>query len=134
MKIEDLKLKEYKKIRDGYESACNAYLKVFCDKHGFDAGDVYWIGCDVGGIAQIGDYYVDMHTVRTDIDSGAPEEEFLEWYDYCLDAGLLEIDYPTPNFHSWIKGCPHIPKERIDEILELQRLVDSKKEELLNGI
>jgi uncharacterized phage protein (TIGR01671 family) len=107
-------------LKNNYESACNAYLKVFCRKHDFEYEPDAWVGDEVGGITCVGDCYVDMATIRTDIDQSAPEDEFVRWYDYCQRAGMLGIT--TPNFAAWLKGCP----VRTDE--ELKALEASKLE------
>jgi hypothetical protein len=56
-------------------------------------------------------------------------DEWLRWYDYCLDAHSLGLD--TPNFTSWCKGCPRLTKEQIQNIKEkrqeLKELIDSYK-------
>lgn len=40
-------------LRKNYEDACNAYLRAFCQKHGYDEDDAVnsWAAGDVGGIA-----------------------------------------------------------------------------------
>jgi hypothetical protein len=115
-----------KTIKENYETACNEYLRLFCEKHEFEFEPDSWISGDIGGIACVADYYVDMHTIRTDIDTDAPEKEFIEWHDYCVRAGLFNII--TPNFRSWIKGCPRKTESELlhlealrNEILELSK-------------
>jgi hypothetical protein len=94
------------KLKKDYRDACNAYLKEFCYKHGYSYGSpgTWWVGDDAGGIAVIGDYTVDMETIRTDIDLDAPEPEFLAHLDYCIRAANLDIT--IPGFKSWVRGCP----------------------------
>lgn len=36
-----------------YRQACNQYLALFCDKHGYDFRDTYWVGNELGDIATI---------------------------------------------------------------------------------
>lgn len=104
--------------RDLYTRGCTQYLALFCAKHGYGYGDTAWVADEVGGLAVIGDYYVDMRTIITDLDMCAPEEEFLSWYDYCLEAHDLGID--SPNYSSWLSGCPRIPEERLQHLRELR--------------
>ena len=54
-----------KTLKQNYENACIAYIQAFCDKHGYD--------CDYTDIDLIciGDLFVDMVTIRTDIDMDA---------------------------------------------------------------
>lgn len=115
-----------KKLKENYEKACNAYLEVFCCKHGFPyESGTEWVNKEVGGVACCGDYYFDMNTICTDIDSDAPEGEVLIWYDYTLDAS--EFNLPVPNYKHWLMGCPRTAKEWFDNM-------HTKREELDNLI
>jgi hypothetical protein len=113
-----------KDIKKHYENACNDYLKLFCKKHGYDYDPDAWVGNDVGGIAEVTDHYVDMTTMRADIDNDAPEKELVEWYDYSSRTGMLDI--PSPNFRNWLKGCP---RKSDAELMQLESL-RAKIEEL----
>lgn len=101
-----------------YRQACNQYLALFCDKHGYDLSDAEWVGGEPGDIATIGDYYVGMRTIIDDLEMDAPEEEFIRWYDYCLEADSLGLD--SPNYRSWLKGCPRIPEDRLQRLRHLR--------------
>ena len=76
-----------------------------------------------------------MATIRTDIDNDAPEEEFIKWYDYCLKAS--EYNITTPNFISWVRGCPRTSKEKFEELDELKRqliFLIEKEQEVLTSV
>ena len=103
---------------NAYTSACNKLLRLFCDKHEYDYDPLCWVGGDTGGVAMIGDYSVDMETIITDIKMEAPEEEFLKWYDYCLEAHDLHIT--APNYRSWLMGCPRIPEEGLQRLRDIR--------------
>ena len=122
MKIDKAKLKL------GYENACNEYLKAFLKKHGYGQDYCYWVADEVGGIAEIGDYFVSMETIITDIDWEVPEEEFLKWYDYCLETGFLGCE--TPSYKSWIRGFPVRTSEEIAEMNAKQKQIEDLKQEL----
>ena len=107
-----------------YQQACNQYLELFCEKHGYDLRDAEWVGGEPGSIAEMGDYFVGMQTIIDDLTMDAPEEEFIRWYDYCLEADALGLD--SPNFRSWLKGCPRIPEDRLQR---LRNLRDELREE-----
>lgn len=109
---------------NNHNSACWAYTHAFCEKHEYDIDGIYWVGKNVGGIAEINGYYVDLETIRVDVDSLCSEDEFLKWYDYCLRIGTLGA--ATPNFDSWLRKCP-IRSEA--EILEMEK-TRAKIEEL----
>ena len=115
-------------LKTNYKKACNGYLAAFCKKHGYDYIDAKynWVGGDVGGIACIADYLVDMRTIIDDIQLDAPEEEFLKHYDYCLELGLLGVT-ELPNFRSWIAGCPRRSDAEIEELKRLHNNVEEAK-------
>lgn len=122
--------------KDLYNRGCNAYLQLFCEKHDYDYDDAKnsWVANEVGGIVCIADYFVDMQTIIDDVDLSTTEDEFLNWYGYCLDAAEFEL--PTPNYKSWVKGCPRTSKEAFDNLRaikhNLERAVDIEKA-LRNG-
>lgn len=109
-------------------SVCNKYLKAFCEKHDYDYEEAkdFWVAGDVGTITLCGDEYVGMNDIITDIEMNAPEEEFLKWYDYCLEC--YEVNVPSCNYESWLKKCPIHSNEELKELKENQaNKVDFKK-------
>lgn len=109
-------------LRLNYNAACNAYLAAFCEKHGYDYDPDAWTGNDPGGIAEVGDLFVSMADILTDIDMDAPEEEYAKYYDYCLRVGsVANGELQTPNYDSWLRGCPRMDEEQIARLEELQR-------------
>ena len=113
----DSEIMEKEDVRKRYEAACNGYLRLFCRKHGYGFDPDSWAAGDVGGVACVdGCCYVGMDVLRTDIDSDAPEDELLKWYDYCMRMGALDV--PSPSFGSWLKGCPRRTEE---ELLYLEK-------------
>lgn len=124
------------KLKRDFQDACNAYLKAFCEKHGYDYEDAHdsWAAGDVGGIVMCGDQFVSLVTIRTDIDMDAPEEEFLKWYDYITEVGFYNL--PTMNYEHWLKGAPRIPQESIDNIKARKQELDDiikEAEDLYKG-
>ncbi|MGN0045673.1 hypothetical protein [Alistipes indistinctus] len=115
-------------LKSDYINACNAYLKAFCEMYGFDYYPDFCIGDEVGGVIELGDYFVNINTIRTAVDKGVPREEFVKWYDYCMDCGSLGI--PSPNFDSWLRGCPRMSDEKIRELMERHHKIEELKEEL----
>lgn len=110
------------KLKRDFENACNAYLKAFCEKHGYDYEGTYWAGGDIGGMVLCGDQFVSIDTIRTDIDMDAPEEEFLKWYDYTSE--VTAYDLPSMNFQNWLKRAPRIPRESIENIKARRQELD----------
>lgn len=119
----------FTKAKDLYERGCHEYLKLFCKKHGFDYDDARqsWVGGNIGDVVMCADYYVSMETIKVDIDEGAPEEEFLRHYDYCMDA--QEFDLPIPNFRSWLMGCPRTSPEIFDKLRTIKASLEFAIEE-----
>lgn len=117
-----------------YNLGCIEYLRLFCEKHGFDYEDTKdsWVGNEVGGVACVGDYFVSMDTIIADIEMNATEDEFIKWYDYSLVAN--EFGLVVPNFKSWVKGCPRTSEETIERLRKLkQDLNDCIKREKENN-
>lgn len=113
-------------LRLSYNAVCNAYLAAFCEKHGYDYEPDAWVGNDPGGIAEVGDLFVSMADMLTDIDRDAPEEEYIKYYDYCMRVGgICDGKLNTPNYDSWLRGCPRMDEEQIARLEELQRDVRS---------
>ena len=97
-----------------YNVACNNILRLFCEKHEMHYDPSDWVADEPGSIAMIGDYAVDMATMLTDLKMDAPEEEFIRWYDYTLELGVIDATIPTPNFEHWLRGCPRYSQEHIN--------------------
>jgi hypothetical protein len=112
-----------KQLKPQYEDICNAYLHAFCEKHELSLHDAYWVTGRTGEVAGIGDYYVDMSTIRTDIDEDVPEEEWLRYYDYCLRVG--EFNMTAPNYDHWLKGCPRVSDAILERLRELHTEIDN---------
>lgn len=118
-------------IKRDYETACNNYLKLFCEKHDFDYeyAILNWVGDCIGETVEVADFYIDFQTIKEDIDSDAPKDEFIKYYDDCLRAGALDL--AIPNYKSWLLGCPRISEEKFDEIIKLKNtlieLIENEK-------
>ena len=116
--------------REYFVKGCNEYLRLFCEKHDFDYEEAKgsWVGGSVGEITMCGDYYVAMPTIIADIEMDAPETEFYKWYDYNLEA--REYGFVTPNFESWLRGCPRVNNETFEKLRGItQSLENAIKEE-----
>lgn len=118
--------------REYFEKGCNEYLRLFCEKHGFDYEEAKnslpnRLFLDV---VCIGDYFVDMRDIVTDIEQDAPEEEYEKWYFYTIDA--LNLGLTTPNYESWLKGCPRCSQEEIERLFKLKREFEEAVKEASN--
>ena len=124
--------KKRKTLQTMYRNACNNYLEAFAEKHDFDVRDCDWVGNEPGGIATVGDYYVDMQTIIHDIDSDAPEEEFVKWYDYQMSCAEAELT--SCNFQSWLRGCPRHPDETFERLSRLRKEVEEARQRLVLAV
>lgn len=106
------------KLKENYENACNAYLKAFCEKHGFDFEDArdFWVANSVGTVVCVADYFANMETIRIDIDRDAPVDEFVAWYDY--DLTMHTVGARSMNYDQWLMGV--VPRKSEAEIQWLE--------------
>lgn len=118
------------KLRENYDNACNAYLKAFCDKHDFDYDDAKksWVSNQPGTICMCGDFFVQMEDLILDVENEAEESEFFKWYDYSCECSELGIF--SPNYGSWLKGCPRLSEQQKTSIRAAKNRVELAKKEL----
>ena len=93
-----------------YRCACNALLRLFCDKQGFDPADTYWVAGRVGETADCASYFFTMDDIITDLEEDAPPGKILEWYNK-----LEELGYKV-NYRHWLHGCPAPSKSELEEL------------------
>ena len=112
------------KAREYFVKGCNEYLRLFCEKHDFDFEEAKdsWVANCVGDVTCVGDIFVGMQTIITDIEMDAHKEEFIKWYDYNLVAH--EFGFNTPNFESWLRGCPRVSEETFKKLQGLKNGLD----------
>jgi hypothetical protein len=112
------------KAREYFVKGCNEYLRLFCEKHDFDYEEAKesWVANCVGDVTCVGDIFVGMQTIIADIEMDAPEDEFIKWYDYNLVAN--EFGFTTPNFESWLRGCPRVSDETFNKLQALKNNLD----------
>lgn len=118
--------------REYFEKGCAEYLRLFCEKHEFDYEDARnsLPNRMLLDVVCIGDYFVDMRDIITDIEQDAPEDEYEKWYFYTLDAHNLGLT--TPNYVSWLKGCPRCSQEEIERLFKLKREFEEAVKEASN--
>lgn len=119
-------------LQSDYRKACNAYLEEFANKHGFSMHDCAWIADEPGGIASIGDYFVNMQEIITDIDTDAHPDEWLAYYDYSMECHQLGLT--CCNYQSWLKGCPTHSIEMMTRLRELKQDVAKAEEIFRNAV
>lgn len=111
--------------KEYFVKGCNEYLRLFCEKHDYDYEEAKesWVANCVGDVTCVGDIFVGMQTIITDIEMDAPEDEFIKWYDYNLIAH--EFGFTTPNFESWLRGCPRVSEETFKKLQGLKNDLDN---------
>jgi hypothetical protein len=114
--------------KKSYETACNEYLRIFCEKHDLDIEPYAWVGDRVGGMATVADFYVNMQDMIDNVESNAKRIEFFAWYEYCTRAGVFGV--ATPNFRSWHNGCPRRTEEELDRMENMQRKINELTDDL----
>ena len=93
-----------------YRCACNALLRLFCGKQGFDPADTYWVAGRVGETADCASYFFTMDDIIADLEEDAPPGKILEWYNK-----LEELGYKV-NYRHWLHGCPAPSRSELEEL------------------
>lgn len=120
-----------KQLKADYERLANMYMAELNELYELDPDYGYWAGNEVGGVYCNGDLFsVTFQDMILIVDYGIPNEEYMEWFDYCLWAH--EFGQPEPNLKAWHAGCPRHSKETIDRLTELKRDLINNIKELTN--
>lgn len=114
---------KHKSIINKYKLACNEVLHAFCERHEMYADDDPWVGGKAGGIACIGDYFVDMQTILYDIEYEPDTKELLRWMDYRSRLMFIGIEKDI-NYESWCKGAPRLSEESLSRLEEMKKQID----------
>lgn len=127
-------------LREKFESICNYYVSLFCQKHDLSYVNADWVGDAVGGtICIAGEHFIDFRDVRYDIDNDVPVGQYEAWDDYCDTIGDIELRYEllfAPdrgqgllrhiNYESWVAGAPRYSEEDLqkksDELTHLEKM------------
>ena len=116
------------------------YIHAFEKKHKiyFDG----WVGNDVGGIAEFGDYFFNYDDIRYDIDNNIRKSMILKWYNADLEHNMDREERQHINYSSYCKGLRHkdlnkkrrITKEQKEELDKLQEQIEVLKQEIIKQI
>lgn len=115
--------KELETLRSEYTAVVHKYCEVFAEKHELGEEPFDWVAQDIGGVVEFGDYYFNFDDIRTDIDRDAPVDEIFSWYDHCMRLHTISTDIPTPNYRSWLSGCPRLAPDQIRQLEDFHRAV-----------
>lgn len=128
--------KDAEKIKKEYSEICKEYVSLFAKKHSLeniDDSSDFWVGDNVGGIATLGDLFVNFDDIRYDIDNDVPKEKFLKWYS--RDQELYSLSLKYMNYSTFCKGAPEpYTNEDIEKIQEAKERAEVAKKDLLEAI
>lgn len=82
------------KPKDKFNEIANLYIRLFEEKHEIDFD--YWIGDEIGGVADFNSYCLNYDDVRRDIDEEVDKTVFFAWYDYNFNTDQYV------NYKSWL--------------------------------
>jgi hypothetical protein len=80
-----------KKLKANLEKAITAYIQAFEKKHGLEC-DWHFIGGDLFGVLQFGDYFFNISNVVYDIDHELPVGVITEWHSDQLEYSMNNPD------------------------------------------
>lgn len=92
-------------LKQQYETLCNEYLKIFCEKQEVEFDPSDWVGGDVGEVIHIADCFLNFDEIRLDIDTDQPKGFIFKWYWEDLD-GYYKTKQRI-NYRNYIKGLRH---------------------------
>lgn len=120
-------------LRKQWEESCDGYLRELLNMWGLDAFYGYWIGGDVGEIYDYGGMFtIVMEDIIYCVENDVGEGQYTEWQEYICDAG--EFGFDTPDFKSWMKGCPRVSEETFAHLRSLKKdlgdAIDCEKERI----
>ena len=119
------------RVRTNYDHFCKEYIRLFCDKHGFDYGQAISDTHDYDLVC-VGDLFFSLTDIRVDIDNDAPKHELMAWYDYYIETCCLGVN--PINYDSWLKGCPRISEDGLEKLRELKKNAADAEQILIDEI
>ena len=115
--LSDLQV-EYQSLAFKYVKAFNKFL----DEEQI-ATNGYWVGNEIGGVYDFGDYFVGYNDIRYVIDNSIKFEVFDDWYEYCVKVGLISDKIKCPTLDEWVNGDHGMSYDKLKTLtIERQRL------------
>lgn len=115
-------------LKENYEKACEEILMAFCKEYELSYDNDAWTAGDVGTVAMVGDYFIDLQDMIYMLCNDISWNEYLKWYDYNLECG--EFNFNLINLKSWHMGAPRVPQESFDRLHKMKKdLEDAIKNE-----
>jgi hypothetical protein len=114
---------------ESWKKICNDYVKTFCKKHSLQ-GDWYWIADEVGGLIEVCDMFINLNTIRYDIDHDIEPGRFETWYSRSVE--MYEANLPYMNYENFCKSkldnC--YDESKIQRVNELREKINDIKNEI----
>lgn len=123
-------------LNQKFNALCEEYRKAFVEyyfteEEGGEPAGSWWISDEPGGVLCVNDdVFFGFDEMRYCVDNDVEYEDLMEWYDYTLRLGLIDQEIPTPNFNSWLKGCPRFSETQLEEIEERKQKIQAIKKEI----
>lgn len=93
------------KLKSDYETAVMNYVEFFIIKQQCDFE--YWIGEEIGGVAEFSDYFFGFSDIQYDVDNEVEKGLIYKYQDYCVATENTKM-----NYKSFLKLRPDL--KRID--------------------
>lgn len=101
----------YKAVEELTKHFCNKYFK---DVYEYDVND--WVGCDIGGIICINDYWFNLNDIVIAIKYKATKKELFGFYEYNLKKHMAKKD--CVSFENYLKYFRGFSFKEIDKTLK----------------
>jgi len=88
---------EIEELNKVYESTCNRYVQIFCEKQ--DMSFEGWVGNQIGGVVCCSDMYFNIDDIVTDVNLKQPKGQIVDWYYDNIGNPKKSI-----NYFSYTKG------------------------------
>ncbi len=111
--------------RSAFDKAVQGYVKALLELYDWDAFYGYWVGGDTTDVYAYGDaYFISLPDLIYIVDNDVPLAVYEEWEEYCLWAS--EFGLTTPNFPSWVRGCPRVSEEERDRLTQMKAQLEEE--------
>lgn len=94
-------------LREDYERVCEEYRWRLNEQWGFDVKDSWWVPEDRPGSVLILcdlEYSLGMDDVRLMVDYGVSYDDFVEWWEYCLNCGFEDCKGAISAYSWFVRG------------------------------
>lgn len=113
-----------------WEKSTNNITETFLYDY-FDDIDPYyfWVGDDIGGVLNYGDYWFNFSDILTCYKLGITYEQLFNWYYFCLENHSVNI-----SLSKFILSPQERKEQEEKHLAELKERVDLAKKELEKAI